>query len=515
VTFQAELLIPAAFFIYVCSSAVRSYPQHNVKEELGFQVPMFLLFLVASQTVTTTNLSFLQYAVWSVLLLNGALGFLQSIGKDPFIPARFKREGTSNDPVGTIGNTNWLGAYLVSALWLCAMSGGTYDRALCMVIGISALFFIMIGISKAGILAIITSAVFFIGMDAWFTGAQYSAIAIFGAFLFLLLGFLVFVIVRWDYFWRSPIDQEKSSPMLATLRYRLCYWASAWNLIKQRPVFGWGLQAYRREVYDAQGRLEDRSPGFLDPKRYLSPQPRHAHNDFIEHTVEFGAVGLSLFLLFVASVYTIGLKYITEGGNQMVMLCLLSGVTAMLIEAVFFFPLRIPSSSMMFWFQCGAVFSLSNGLSPWSWDWGVWTFAVLLAISISAAIEVWWGDVAAAWHFRKFTWSKDQETREYHILKALEYRPFYGQYRSRAAMCFMNTNPLGARWHSMKALEHYDGTATKFGLYYNAALVRLRAGVMDDEVAAMLRVSHWLNPYFPFTNSLIQEIEELRKKGTQ
>jgi len=77
---------------------------------------------------------------------------------------------------------------------------------------------------------------------------------------------------------------------------RLSWWASTLEMVKERPILGFGLSTFR-DVYNAYRRVDYRSPGPGDMQDLITPEA--AHNEYLNIAATQGLVGLGVFLAMV------------------------------------------------------------------------------------------------------------------------------------------------------------------------------------------------------------------------
>ena len=119
---------------------------------------------------------------------------------------------------------------------------------------------------------------------------------------------------------------------VTSLQYRVKYWQASWHLIKQAPFLGHGLWAYRKTVYDAQAQIQQKDPTYFDG--YRKPQPRRAHNDYLETVNDGGVLLLAACGLFIFWTFRQRKSGPLESAA---FACFI----AVLASAVFFFPFRL------------------------------------------------------------------------------------------------------------------------------------------------------------------------------
>jgi O-antigen ligase len=198
----------------------------------------------------------------------------------------------------TIGNSNYLGAYLLFPLF--ALSG---------------LFFLLKGKLRwlTALLSILVFGAFLCSRAraSWLGLALGIAIPHFflnikGIYRFsipgyvktkprIVLGYSILIIALLVCLW--TVAPQRFHTMLkienltetTSLKYRWTkYYRASWWLFKQSPLFGTGLWSYRNMVYDAQAEINRADPNFF--KGYTENKPRRVHNEYLEVLNDGGLV---------------------------------------------------------------------------------------------------------------------------------------------------------------------------------------------------------------------------------
>lgn len=507
-------ILSILFSIYMVLSLLWMTPVHNAKKELGQQLPMQLAFLLACAYITWDGMRWVALGFAGMLAAQCLYGQLQTQLIDPFFPPKIKAGGPKDNPIGSIGNPNYFAAYISTTLWLSVYAALAFPRfRILWLVPVAALYMLWRAGCRAGQLAFMGSVAFFILVAAYHGALSIGGLigndglfAVMVAEGLILILFLVVVIkVNWQTFWHKPIDPKGAQVWYASLRYRLCFWVTALYLIRERPLFGWGMWSYRKEVYRMQAWLhQNKWNDFLKYDRYLTPQPREVHNDFIEHVVEFGVVGASLWFLLVGVVYWMGFRYLGNAGGTdfWLMLILLTSMTCAMLDSVFFFLLRLPSSAMVFWVTAGAVVALSGGQ----------VVALGQSLPLALGAVALWGAFVyycmvtrfmASLYFSLARSSPRENQRGHYLEKAIEWQPSDTILRSFAALSILDYDVTGANFHCMKMFTDFDGMAPQHATYFNIALCRARTRNYFEECAVFLNYGHWLHPYWPPIKDLL------------
>ena len=139
---------------------------------------------------------------------------------------------------------------------------------------------------------------------------------------------------------------------------RLNMYRDALQLAADHPIAGTGAGGFRREFRSKPG------GNYLDQHASHDAYITLLHNDHLQYLVELGLVGFLLWtgMLFFLYKLTIG-QLMEEGNNshsKLMALSILLGITAMLIHALFSFPVRVPSTASLFWISIGLLMAYQN-----------------------------------------------------------------------------------------------------------------------------------------------------------
>jgi O-antigen ligase len=249
--------------------------------------------------------------------------------------------------VGTIGNPNYVGAYLlfpilaVLAVVLSSSGDSLPNRVGCGIASLILLGSFFLSRARASWLGLgIGLALlgwWLIPRKVWIAGMLWAVLA-------MQVG-LTWYPNAWEHWGDTK-----------TLNYRLRYWWSAVELWKQSPVFGLGTAAYRFKVYDAQAQIGQKHPWFW--KGYVEPKPRRPHNDYLEALVDGGLLYAVTFFGLVGYVLVRAVKRSRASPSMRAMI---AGQAAVLVSALFFFPFHLTETQALFWLNLGILEGQCSG----------------------------------------------------------------------------------------------------------------------------------------------------------
>ena len=210
--------------------------------------------------------------------------------------------------IGTIGNSNYLGAYLLfpllaftalifllkgklrgvaGALWIFVFAALLFSRARAAWVGVAA--------SVPGFIFSVMKIHGF-SLKAYLRSRARHAV-IYGVSALVLIGFLwALAPQRFHTMMGFSNVTNPTSFILRTQKY----FQAAWWLFKESPLFGTGIWSYRNLVYDAQAELQRMEGDFF--KDYIEPKPRRVHNEYLETLNDGGLLAGLVLLMFVGVV---------------------------------------------------------------------------------------------------------------------------------------------------------------------------------------------------------------------
>jgi O-antigen ligase len=262
---------------------------------------------------------------------------------------------------------------------------------------------------------------------------------------------------------------------------RIFLYLGAVEMIIKRPVTGWGLNMYRKELPDINAKII-RSPIYrkISEKANIDlPNRSHrVHNDHLELMAELGIPGYVLFVyLFLHITY------------DPIALGLLA---AFAICACFFFPLREVHTAAPFWAVMGSVAGGTISAVHLPWLVIVIIACIIFAVIIQTLrvfLGQWYSEMA-----RTKPNITEKEKLEF-IDTALLHVPYNTGYLSDAAYYYSKVDPVKAFFYAARGLLHYDGGRVKQGIYDMFA--RTLIGATESKVChAVEDKALYLDPEF-------------------
>jgi O-antigen ligase len=432
--------------------------------------------------------------------------------------------------VGTIGNSNYLGAYLLFPL-----------------LAFTALIFLLKGKLRwvaAALWIFVFAALLFsraraawVGVAAAVPGFLYSVMKIHGFSLKAYLrsrarhaiGYGVSALVLIGVLWALAPQRfhvmmgfsNVTNPTTFILRTQK-YFQASWWLFKESPLFGTGLWSYRNLVYDAQAELERVEGDFF--KGYAEPKPRRVHNEYLETLNDGGLLAGLVLLMFVGVVLKHGLAVIRKEDiplqERIIASAAFYSLVGILVAALFFFPFRLNSTLFMTVLMMGITEGLylrHSGLieklrpSIPGARYALLSVVLLLLIGwlYYSGYKPIKGELEHLGYKKAMAMGMFKEA-EKHIVKALEYDPDNTLYCLYAAQLYMGPAKDLAKARDLleRAVHLFNGDATKWSLYYLKGQLAFQTGAIMESKAA-LEKSLQYNPLYTEAKVKLDEVNKV------
>jgi len=358
---RTPLNLPVLAFMATCVLSLlwSNSPMVSLLELPLFLAGPILYFIVVNNIHNEYQINRLLTALLIISSLLGIYGIFQYNGIDF---AFWKGNIARQQVFGLFGNVNYFAEYMIVPLPLAislffAVRNRTHKILL------------LIGILAMGGSLILT-----------FTRGSYLAIGISSLFMFFLYlasrgkGFIkehkkIFIlilalIILITFLFAIPNPLNKPGTVISkiksrisisqftkgsSLKRRIAIWKFTGMMIKDHPLLGSGLGAFKYNSLSYQAKFFNQGEN-----RRLYPYgiADKVHNEYLQLGAELGLLGLGIFLWLIISYFRYGvrvLKKLKDKYKQGIVIGLMGGVVAVLIDAIFGFPLHLPSTLVLFW----------------------------------------------------------------------------------------------------------------------------------------------------------------------
>ncbi len=432
---------------------------------------------------------------------------------------------------GTIGNANYLGAYLLFPLF--ALAG---------------LIFLLKGklrLLPVGLFIFVFGVFLFTRARASWLGLVISfpifMVLIKGIYNFSVPGYirsnprrvmgygiliLFLVALLWSISpqrFHSMMDiKELSNPK--TLEMRMKHYQASWWLFKQSPLFGTGLWSYSNRVYDAQAEINREDPEFF--KDYVDCKPRRVHNEYLEILNDGGLVASAFLLIFFIAVMSHGRRVIqdekVQTSERVITATAFASMIGIMVAAVLFFPFRINSTLFMTVLMMGimeGIYLRNYGLVTRT-EGRRFAFAYLVIPLIFLVLMgiFWFGGYRPFkgelefFQYREAFARRDAKQAEKHILKAISCDPDNSLYCYNAGQLYMNIlrDYVKAGDFLERVVIDFNGDLTRWSVYFMKGLLKFRMGSLFEARDAFEK-SLYYNPNFSPAREKLKEVKKVLK----
>ena len=355
------LNLPILSFVAICvlSLILSSNFFVSLKELPLFLVGPLLYFIITSNINNQKHVNRIIYILLIIGGLFGIYGILQYNGIDfSFWIRNIGRQQV----FGLFGNVNYFAEYLIVPL----------------PIAISLFFACRNNIKKT----LLLTAILAIGISLILTFTRGSYLAFGASLIFMTLLFIfsrgksfikenrkIFIVVLVaiiiiTFLFAIPSPLNKSGTIISkiksrisvsqltqdiAIKRRIATWKFTVLMIKDRPFIGAGIGTFKYNSLKYQAKFFDQGQN-----RSLYPYgfATKAHNEYLQLWAEMGIVGLGIFIWLIISYFSYGLRFIKrvkDGYRKRVLIGLMGAVVAVLVDAIFGFPLHLPATIVLFW----------------------------------------------------------------------------------------------------------------------------------------------------------------------
>lgn len=433
--------------------------------------------------------------------------------------------------VGTIGNSNYLGAYLLFPL--LAVTGLIWlvrGKARYALIGLWVFVFAALLFSRAraawvGVFVALPLLLSLVARIHRFSPGSILRAKPKQALLWAV-AFVALCGLLWSFaperFHTMMGFRNLTNPASFKMRTEK-YFQISWWLFKESPLFGTGIWSFRNLVYEAQAEIEKSSGNFF--KDYQEPKPRRAHNEYLEVLNDGGLVAALVLAVFFWIILKHGWAVIRNEAapreERIMAGTAFSSLLGVLVTALFFFPFRINSTLFMTALMMGITEGLYLRQSGLAGKASVQGPLRLIFIPVIVLLLVGWNYYTGYKPFRaemehldykKALSQKKAKEAEKHILKALGYDPYNSLYSLCAAELYMGPRRDMAKTREFleRAINHFNGDLTKWSLFYFKGLLAYQTGALFEARAAFEKALYY-NPLFVEARQQLEDVNKVLK----
>lgn len=221
------------------------------------------------------NLSKIEKSLFAIGLLQAIFGLLQFFGVFSSNNISFKITGSFDNPAGFVSVISML--YPIGLFWIIKTK--RFERLIFLVSALILLISIVASGSRTGLLAVLTSSTIITILES----KKLKQLLRYKIIYFFVIPVLL---VGLFFLYRCKKDSVDG---------RILIWKVSANMIKEKPLFGFGVKGFHANYMYYQA---DYFRQFPESKyTYLADNVLHPFNEFIKITVNYGLVGLFVFLI--------------------------------------------------------------------------------------------------------------------------------------------------------------------------------------------------------------------------
>ncbi len=436
--------------------------------------------------------------------------------------------------MGTIGNSNYLGAYYIFPLFAAF-----------------AILFLVKGpwrlIPAACLVFMLGAFLFSRARGAWFGFFLSLPVLLWiicGIYRFKILPYMrahtgrvatatVLVIAVLTTLWFAAPERLHRMMSLEqvthsdTLLLRVQKYSQAsWWLVKQNPLFGTGLWSFRNQVYEAQAQIEKTNPGYFSG--YTEPKPRRVHMEFLE-VLNHGGVAAALALaVFFLTVMGHGWRVIRREEipvrDRVLAATAFCSLIAIMLNSVFFFPFQISSTLFLTVVMLGILeglyvnhSGLAISIKGRSGTAGRFLIPVVLLVLLG---WVWYVGVKPFngerehWQYKMALQKGRLKDAETHLLRAIELDPRNTAYNMYAAQFYLmnaTRNFPEAGKYLERVILDYNGDITRWSVFHLKGIVKFQSGSLFEAREAFEQAIYY-NPEFEPARRQLKEVNRVLKE---
>lgn len=376
-----------------------------------------------------------------------------------------------------LGNSNYSGSYLVGSIF-----AGLYC-----VVNISMWFLPFLALVIVGI-ALTRARGAWVGVVIGFLGVMPEL------WSYMIPLFVAMAVICWKRF-----EPAKT---------RVHFLNVGWAMFKERFLFGWGPTSFRRKIFKTQAFLNQQNPLLLGNRKIKgmieTPLAKRMHNDHAEMFVEFGLMGALLWF----SIIGLGVYQAIQGGHWYIA----GGLLGMLVNAVFFYPVRVIGIGIGLWAFLGVgvpEMAHNQFLLP--------PLYLAIPFSVIAAFLAWefaikkLMAISHMYYYHLAMRSKDRATAETHLKAGMEYDPVNGHIMSEFGSFYSSVSPPMAMSTVMRSIDLYDGEKIEWSIWVQLGNMAVINGAAEFG-RVCFRMAIYLNPSYKRPYECIEQLDILLKK---
>ena len=274
------------------------------------------------------------------------------------------------------------------------------------------------------------------------------------------------------------------------IKRRIATWKFTALIIKDHPLLGSGIGTFKYNSLRYQAKFFNQGENRL---LYPHGVADKSHNEYLQLWAELGIIGLLIFIWLIISYFNYGikiLKKIKSHYKQGIIIGLMGSVLAVLVDALFGFPLHLPATIILFWLSIGLTIAVGGNEAAQNQDkeleikkkiffpFKLFLYLGIIFLSVFLCVTIVRPFIARTyWYYGNKEIEKgnvEENIKNYE--KALQYNPYFGEvYYS------MGVTLINKEFYNIS--QEYFEKAEKFidhpNLPKNLAFIYINTGQLD------------------------------------
>ena len=281
-----------------------------------------------------------------------------------------------------------------------------------------------------------------------------------------------------------------------SIKRRIAIWKFTALMIKDHPLLGSGIGTYKYNTLRYQAKFFDQGE---NRSLYPSGFADKAHNEYLQLWAELGIIGLLIFIWLIICYFNYGikiLKKIKDYHKQGIVIGLMGSVLAVLVDALFGFPLHLPATIVLFWLSIGLTIVIGRNEAAQNKDkdknkdeeletkqtnffpFKLFLYLGIIFLSVFLCVTIVRPFIARTyWYYGNKEIEKgnvDENIKNYE--KALQYNPYFGEIYYSMGVTLINKEFYNL---SQEYFEKAEKIIDHPNLPKNLAYIYINTGQLD------------------------------------
>jgi O-antigen ligase/tetratricopeptide (TPR) repeat protein len=342
----------------------------SLKELPFFLAGPILYFIITNQFKERRQINKIIFIVLFIGSLWGIYGLIQYQGIDFFFQT--SKTTRTYKVMGLLGNVNYFAEYLIAILPLAVslfFVTSSKIKKILLLMGILVMGgSLMFTFTRSSYLGFGVSLIFMFSLFLRNRGKQFIKenkkifVIIFVAIIITTILFIIPNPLSKQGTYISKIKARTSITGLKesfSFRRRMATWKFTLMMIKDRPLLGSGIGTFKYNSLSYQAKFFEQGDN-----RSIYPHDfaKQVHNEYLQLWAELGIIGLGIFIWLMICYFNHAYKILKDTKDkyqQGIIIGLMGSILAVLVDAIFGFPLHLSATLVLFWLFLGITMNIT------------------------------------------------------------------------------------------------------------------------------------------------------------